>query len=29
MHVTKDGSRIFFSQTIKEGDVWIGRMGGK
>jgi hypothetical protein len=29
MHATRDGSRLYFSQTIKEGDVWIGRMGGK
>lgn len=27
LHVTRDGSRIYFSQTSRDGEIWLGRMG--
>lgn len=27
IHATRDARRIFFTQTIREADLWLGRMG--
>lgn len=27
IHSTRDGRRIFFTETIRDADLWLGRMG--
>jgi hypothetical protein len=27
VRVTRDGSRIYFTQKTREGEIWVGRMG--